>query len=692
MKLMFSRDSWLWWAFFPAALVIFCIWYNFGFSLGAMLEEWSLLYLIQANPSYWNSFPGQLRSAVTAARPLDVLPFFLANYLSANSFVGLHLLLMLACALRMIGAAWLGHYLFRNRFLAATLGVLSFVYPSDTQQFEFRTMHISMAVGMMVFAAALGVWALTQERSSQHARALALIGSIVFSCIGVLIYEPVAPLYAIAPLVIFAREGARGLAKLVRSRTILALIWLTAPIINLLYLYYTISIFKSSYQVNASNGSIGDSVTRNLHYIIDSASYRIFYDAWISVWDILVNQTAHYGFLIVTAAALAVGLGILAHRAKIDTTIPKVRYIFVGGLLSVAGYVPFMVAQTHMEITQRTFMGTSFGSALIMVTLLAWLYMCTPMLSIVSAAFVLFLGLVSQVYQFDRYNRDYVDVVLPYTSMLADKADPSKKVHLVIDRTGFGGHLNGMHASKVEHAPIVRGRLKNTEFVFCMDGPLTPYLTFSECSLRDGKWAVNSVDGQKREFAQDIVQVIEIGPEFDPAYRSHSGIWHDYGSFSRENSIFVNTSSDAYHCVADGMWGYSGYCRGRGWSDGIFDHTYFHHKTFTAALVNDPTLLVPLSPKNGTYLLRIGLHDEVDAEIASKMEIKVNGQLLNLLKKNNLVFEAEVPEQALKEGLNEIAFNNASPSGAITGLRVSRFDLTPLQEHLTSTVSTTQKR
>ena len=334
----------VWWSVVSAILCIIFIWYNFGFFLGPMLEEWDLLYLIKEHSPFWNSFPGQPLSEAFAARPFLVLPYFFANYLFPNSFVGLHVILMLACALRIIGSAFLGYYLFRNRLLATTLGMLSLVVPADTQQFEFRTLGINLAVGMMVFSAALVVWAFITEPSFR--RGAALTSSVVLSCAAVLIYEPVFPLYAIAPLILFARNGLSGVFYLLRSRRGLILVYLLGPVVSASYLYYAISIFKSAYQVNAAHGSITNSIRSNLHYLIDSAAYRIFYDAWISALDILVTQTAHYGFLVVLAIALVGGFAALAHRSEIDVSSSYTfRCVGVGVLLIIAGYLPYAVTE-----------------------------------------------------------------------------------------------------------------------------------------------------------------------------------------------------------------------------------------------------------------------------------------------------------------------------------------------------------
>ena len=333
-----------------------------------------------------------------------------------------------------------------------------------------------------------------------------------------------------------------------------------------------------------------------------------------------------------------------------------------------------------MLITQRTFIGSAFGSALILVALLAWSCQRVSIVGIVSGAFLVFIGMVAQLYQFDRYNRDYAEIILPYTSMLVDRADPSKKVHLVVDQTGFGGHLNGMYISKIAYAPIVRGGLNNEPFILCMDGPVTPHLLFSSCNLTDGEWTVRTSSGEMAKYSQDDVQVITMGPDFDHTYRSRPGLWRDHGSFSKANSIFVTTAPDRYHCIADGMWGYSGFCRGKGWSDGGFSHRSFRHEISFVAITSDPTLLFQLLPRQGNYLFRMTLFDELSAENASKLRMEFNGQPVGWVAVNKLVLEAEVPAKALKNGLNEISFLNVTPVGATIGLAVSRFDLTPLDD------------
>jgi hypothetical protein len=123
----------------------------------------------------------------------------------------------------------------------------------------------------------------------------------------------------------------------------------------------------------------------------------------------------------------------------------------------------------------------------------------------------------------------------------------------------------------------------------------------------------------------------------------------------KENdSIFVTPAHDSYHCMADGMWGYSGFCRGKGWSDGFFSHKSFRHEIYVVAVASDPTLLFRLLRRKGNYLFRMTLFDELSAENASKPKMEFNGQPARLIAATKLVLEAEVPAKTLKDRLNEV--------------------------------------
>ncbi|CAN7755755.1 hypothetical protein LJR029_005850 [Caballeronia sp. LjRoot29] len=676
MQVGFKRNSFLVWAVMPAIFTVLVIWYQFGFSLGAMLEEWDVLALIQKHPAFWSSFPGQLLSDKFAARPLQTLPHFVANLISPDSFVGFHVVLMIACLLRVIGAASLGNFLFRNKAYAAAFGVLCFVFPADTQQFEFRTVHIVLAVGMMVFSSGCTIQALYAETAWK--RWTSLLSAVIFSCVAVLIYEPVISLYSLTPLSILAREGFRRSFRLLLQRKLIIGAWLAGPFINSVYLFYAIVIFKSSYQVSASNGGMADAVAHNFHYLMDSGAYRIFYDAWASTWWILTEQFAHYRYAMFIGAALVGSLILLTEGSRTAISLARTaRFLIAGLILLIAGYLPFMVAESHMVINQRTFIAVAPGASLIIIAFISFIFQRQNAVGAVVAAGFIFMGFVQQLYQFDRYTRDYTNIVLPYTSMLEDKTDPAKRVHLVFDRSGVGGHLNGMYFSKVANAASVRRREDDGLSILCMYGQSTSALPHSACSLKNGKWIVRSFDGVVTDYPEAEVQVITIGPAFDSSYRSHRASWKDFGTFVEAKSLFATGDPHIYQCEADSMWGYSGFCRGEGWSDGIFDHTQFQHVNYFVATARDSSLMFPLSPLNKPYVLRAAIFGGFRPDFLSQIKLTINDHEVPINVIDGQFLEAEISSSLLKAGQNEIRFLNViSPKGQ-TAMALSKIILAP---------------
>jgi len=639
--------------------------------MGALLEEWDLTAVINNTPHFWNSFPGNPMSAAFAARPLQIAPFFIAQVLSPNSFAGLNLVLMATCFLRVVSGISIGYFVFRNRTYAAALGMLFLMYPADTQQMAFRTLNVSSAVALMCCGTALMLRGLVGRTASR--RRLMMVAAILCSVTGTLVYEPAIALYSLFPLIAVARYGATMSLIVIKRRWKLIALWVAAPLINLAYLYYAIAIYKSAYQVEAANGSMSRAIQSNAHYLVDSGGYRAFYDAWASALAILAERTASYGYIFILAVAIAAIF--LAFRSGEDLPIRRAaRYVCAGLIAAIAAYLPFMVASSHLVITQRTFIGVAPGASLIVVAAIAWICRRQSRAGAIFAAFAVILGFVAQLYQFDQYARAYTGVIRPYTSMLADGIDPLKRIHLVRDSSGYGGYLMGLYASKVQYAAAIRNHRDDGLSVLCLNEAPSPILPFSQCTFDSGIWTVRSA-AAAQTFPEAVVQVIHIGKEFDRNYRSN-GKWEDLGSFSASDSIFQSVAKDRYECVADSMWGYSHYCRGEGWSDGFFSHTNFRHQNFFAAIAPQASLLFDLQPVGAAYTLAINLHEGVDDSIVHAMKISINGREIPY-RVDGLLAKASVPSEYLKAGQNEIHFDKVLTPDSPIGLMVASVELKP---------------
>jgi hypothetical protein len=429
------------------------------------------------------------------------------------------------------------------------------------------------------------------------------------------------------------------------------------------------------------------SIVHNLHYLLDSAAYRVFFDAWVSAFHILTQRTVHFGYL---AAVFVVFLLMFVYFAggRFSTLRCSrlLRYVLAGLVLSIAGYLPFMVAETHMVITQRTFIAVAPGVSLIVVALIQALSRRANLVAAVLAACVVTLGMVAQLYQFDLYTRAYTSVVRPYLSQVADKSDPSRHIHLVQDSSGFAGYLNGIYFSKIVYGPGVRRGVSTDTYILCEDSEQTSMTSFSRCSLSNGTWSVTDGKGGERSFPANQVDVIEMGKSFDASYRSSSPNWRDPGNYDASQSMFMSApgaTGDAYSCVADSAWGYSDYCRGMGWSDGIFSHATFIHQTFFAATASRASLIFNLKPARMPYQLLIDLFGD-NGSSPSDLTLQINGSPLDYKVYQGRFLVATVSPALLKDGQNELVFNGALAPGRVLGLSVSSVALAPSGSKLLS--------
>lgn len=668
------RSFWLW-AVLPAAVCVGLIWYPFGFSLGGMIEEWDFLHVLGSHPGAWNSFPGNPMSAGFAARPFQLTVYFVARAISPHSFIGAHILLICLCVLRVIAGAWIGRYLFRSRSYAAVLGMLFLVFPADTQQISFRTLNVSAASTLMIWGGVLTLMALGARRRA--VRAAAIVAAVVLSCCATMIYEGVVALYALAPVLVVVRLGPGSAIDLIRRRRGVALAWGIGPLVNAAYLAYALLMVGSSYQAqlaHAGGGGGGPSaIVHNARYIVTSAAYRVFYEGWVSSWGILAHEAVNRAFFAVAALAI-VGMLLLPNGIGGRSRAYLARAAAAGLVLALAGYLPFVVSESHAVITQRTLISAAPGASIVVVSAILFLFGGFRAAGLAVSSFLVLLGLVAQLYQHDRYARFYTGIIRPYMAYVADRVDPGRRVHLVEDASGFGSYLNGMYFSKVVNGPGARLDDFAGRYFLCMQGTPRPSRMFEHCELKDGIWTLRDVEGAELRYPEHDVDRIAVGRDFDTGYRSRGARWRDLGSFSPDASMFASPPKDTYRCAADSDWGYSGFCRGEGWSNGAPFQAGFRHQNYFTALAPSANLLFGLEPVAEDYTFRVQFLMPPRPDLLQRLELRVNGHPIQFEGGRDHI-RAGISRGYLLAGLNEIEFSNVtmpdSTSVLVTGVELA---------------------
>lgn len=679
-----------WLTFAAVLLCILAIWLPFGFSMGGIIEEWDIFFYLDKFGLTWNAFLGHsVFSNMFLARPLFILPFYLARLIDAHSFIGLHIVLIISCIIKIIAGVSIGRFLLRNNLYAIAFGILVLVFPADTQQIATRISHINLSVALMFSGIATSLWAVLTKDPKKRWTYLLL--SVFCSCTSVLIYEATFPLYASMPLLIFARYGLKKYLLLVRKKLYLWLLWLLAPIANGLYLFWSIKIQKSAYQFglaggNNTNGSIIKAIYHNLFYIPYSGIYRAFYDAWISAWIILTEKVAHYPYIIVMAIFLMGLLFLAAQGAKYKKISLQIlfRLLFIGMIIFILGYLSTICCgASHSSITQRTFLTSALGAAIVLVSIIVLIFYRFPVkFAIIGLYPAMLLGLVVQLYQHDQWARFYNDVIGPYISKITYLANTKKSVHLVYDRSGFGPYLYGISQSKITFGVDIFTKKPDDTYILCKAYPTNDNSQCSDYRLHGDKIEVVRYGQPAQQYLKNSVDIIVADKDFIDNFHQTNSWWGMHGWFKTTNSIFIQTDNlDHYTCEADSMWGYSKFCRGEGWSKGYFYHnTFFRHQIAFFAIAPNTSLIFSLQPQNyNHYILQVHFYpyNEISTATINNLHLSINGYPLQTTRPSETTLKAVVSTTLLHKGQNEIEFANTLPQGQTLGISVSRVDLSP---------------
>jgi len=133
------------------------------------------------------------------------------------------------------------------------------------------------------------------------------------------------------------------------------------------------------------------------------------------------------------------------------------------------------------------------------------------------------------------------------------------------------------------------------------------------------------------------------------------------------------------------MWGYSRFCAGEGWSDGLAYRAGRRMLSKFDAVEPDPTLFFRLLPVEGPYVLRLLLAQPVPNAIADRWALEVNQSKVPMRAINATLYEGEVPAAFLKRGSNFIKFSEALSEHPPGALSVRRISLAPKGHELVST-------
>ena len=678
---------------------VLAIWLPFGFALTGLIEEWGLLGLMElGGPSYVAGLGNM--SADVALRPLNEVPFVLANVLSPDSFVAWHLLLMTALVVKGCASSYLVWKVTRSKGFAALAGVLVLVYPAETMQLSFRALHINWSLALALSAGS--VFILAWHADSQRKARLWGLAAAALLLVAILIYEAAFTFVVLPFLVLFAAEGWRPLLGRLRDRAGVVIAWLTSAGGYVLYAWL-MSRRGSSYQASllGGHGLLG-AVSEALPKLFSVGATRAVLGGWIDSVRMTVSEFDSYVYLAAATLVIVALIGSASRAARnADVADPRresaaraLRLALAGSVLMLAGYVPYLSSASHIAISQRTFLFASPGAAMLWASALFGISLVAKPFARAICAGLIFFGLATQLVQFNHYVR-LAEVQRTLLRNIVENFDGNSgnKTLLIMDESNYLGHTWMLDSGNLSlalgyfyrrsigpvqicHLPSMDwqefdalGRKgtcldMGSEWVFryqkAPNGPAQPHIVVpADTALSKANALVLrlNVDGaadknpQLDEYRKGLLTSGEsVASRFrnillEPRWEWYKTMFKDERSQPRYRWSFGN------------WWSLELPVRGSGWREAEWSGSGFSHEASAWKFTDNSMLIFEFTPVAGDYVLRGSFEAFANNQIRDKTTILLNGSGIPLRWVSDKVFEARVPNGVLHQGVNRIDFS-----------------------------------
>jgi len=241
----------------PSLAIVVALWLPFGFSMGGLVEEWDLLGLFtEHGPFLMIHMDGPLPAH--AIRPLMPLSFALSYLADRDSFDAWHWLTIASLLAKGGAMTYLVSRATNSRGWGIVAAALLLLYPADTMQLSLRSIHINIAIALLLTGSALLVAAF-EARSLARAVAGALVASLLY-VVSLGIYEAGLVLVMLPLAVPFARHGLARILRFTRRELGLGVIWVGGVALYLGYAAWA-AHKVSSYQSQVTGGGQGPLAT-----------------------------------------------------------------------------------------------------------------------------------------------------------------------------------------------------------------------------------------------------------------------------------------------------------------------------------------------------------------------------------------------------------------------------------------------
>jgi hypothetical protein len=690
------------WFALPSSIVVLMLWLPFGLNLHGLIEEWGVLGVF-SNSGAVLFVKSHTFLEAHRLRPLTVFPHAIGYLLDRDSFDAWNWILMATLVLKGAASSYLAAVATRSPRWGMFFGLLVLLYPADTMQLSFRSQHINLSLAVLLLSAAWLVCAQYQEAGWGRRINVAL------GCVGMLaaqmMYEVALMMLVLPLLVVWCREGTRGALRKLWRNPWPTLGWITPALLYVLYVAWASATGGDSYQQTITDRHSPFKLLYSaLPKLFDVGIVRALVGGWFDAWGMATREFQSYWYLLAFGLLCAACLLFFssgevragpaeAPSNKLRNVRLQLRIALAGLLLLILGYIPYLFSGSHVLISQRTFLFSTFGAALTVTAVAMILARVSRTSAGVAVVLLLTVGAAAQLYQFHHYVT-LSEAQRKVLRVIVENFDPSVahgKSLLIID-----------HSDRLSHIWMLRDNL-DSALTYLYDQPVAmPEICLGadrDWQKPDALWrtghciedsqawtfkaagAIPNMPGPpapdvSRQKSQMVQVVIDQDGNVAPdkaldAYRAQletadTSAARRYRNILRSTPAFAAPSmfkraegGASYRWDFGSWWSMEKPIHGTGWREAEWSPGYFHHDAAAWKSQEKSSLLFDLNPSDRPYEIS-GTFDIVySALIQDSMRLLVNGIEVPIVWMPGYAFRASVPTGALRRGANRLEFNSA---------------------------------
>jgi hypothetical protein len=655
----------------PVLIATAIIWLPIGLGEIPQIEEWGLFGLFQhQGPAFWAN-----NAVLPTHRLRPLYPFWIAiTYLSPSPYLAMHALLALALIVKGVSMAYVIDWLTRNRLLAVLTGIVFVVYPADTMQMGFRSLVIIWPVALSM--AGLAFW-LASMTTGKLGRAVVAGLSLL---IAGLTYEAAVAMVVAPFVLLFARYGTSSV-RVALGCWRQSAIWIGACAIDLIYM-----------GIEATNGSsyqatllVESPPLRDYpKYLIETGLYRTFLQCWYDAARMLWANLTFIPWLL--AGGLLIGLIVWRRgpeRVKCSTGL-AVRLALGGVVLAALGYAPYLLAISHIHISQRTYLFAAIGGSLAVAAALIIVERVSRPAFVGLACVLIALGFGSQWEQLATYTDISYRQRAILSGIIEAAPDAGLKAGQWLYITDRSGELLSTWMLRGEILPMALSYLlrRDIRAVVCTE-PAGLYSWFvtdqngvpGHCVPTEKGWAIGKgVSGEFEIARDDAIRLVidpngEVGREGDPATSPLSGDLSDrirwnIGCFPC-SYVVREPLTASYRYDFGKYWSLENVAWGDGWTDAQWIMPPSTPVSYAWMASPRSNLFFRIKPRHTPYHVSVRIFASVSQQARDTFRIAINGQDVKADWIKSDTMSGQFDSSVLKDGLNEVDLS-ATPGAPYT--------------------------